>query len=459
MQLPIVALLCLVSFQIARAFGKTQFQLVSLGWFFNLAYLLGRRYLVPYEDALPIDVPRLLVFASSTAFWLAARRSGYYLLALPTWLFFALACINWGWVEIASHPRPTLWTTIPDALFDAVALLFLSRYLYHFMEQSGTRYSFARLLPTGTLLYAAVQFLQVPPQPVSSTSWVMVLGFSLGLVCKSLILVGMVSVLADALACERERRAQVVEAGTTAKRLAHELNTPASEIVSYVLTLRDSRDTETLNKIRDAAERLTAILAAARDVFDVGLNPMPGRAETEQATPAPVSINRLCERAIMAVKETRDEAPTYSVHYSAGARIRVVDTEIVQVLINLLRNAYDALPDGVGRISITSSNVTSPDSDGGSRERVVQLAIQDNGHGVAPELLPDVFKDGVSTREGVGRGYGLGIARRYVEKYGGTIRIENVSRDGSMKAGGCRVVLGFQESRNELEKRHDECCC
>ena len=92
--------------------------------------------------------------------------------------------------------------------------------------------------------------------------------------------------------------------------------------------------------------------------------------------------------------------------------------QIQQVLVNLIRNACQAAsgkPDA--RVTITCR--PSPDNRG-----MLRVSVADNGPGIAPHILPNVFTRGVTTKE-QGMGLGLPICKTIIEAHGGTIWATN----------------------------------
>ena len=94
--------------------------------------------------------------------------------------------------------------------------------------------------------------------------------------------------------------------------------------------------------------------------------------------------------------------------------------ELKEVILNLLENARNATPAG-GRIAVIARRQNGS----------VELSVQDNGMGMAPDLLGRVFEPHFSTRT-TGTGLGLPIVRRLVESWGGTVTAESETGRGTV---------------------------
>jgi len=93
--------------------------------------------------------------------------------------------------------------------------------------------------------------------------------------------------------------------------------------------------------------------------------------------------------------------------------------EMLQVISNLIMNAIYGMPAG-GTLSISVTDTEAP-SPG------VVLIVEDDGVGIAPDILPRVFEAFFTSRSTVGTGIGLFIARQFVEAHGGIIDIQSSS--------------------------------
>jgi len=106
-----------------------------------------------------------------------------------------------------------------------------------------------------------------------------------------------------------------------------------------------------------------------------------------------------------------------------------------QVLINLLKNAYQAMPAG-GELAVFLRN--KPD------DKNVEIEIRDTGEGIPPEIQDKLFRPYFTTKT-TGTGLGLAISKQIIERHGGTIALDSKKGTGTSVL----IRLPMAEGRSE----------
>ena len=206
------------------------------------------------------------------------------------------------------------------------------------------------------------------------------------------------------------------------REVVHEANNPLSVIHNYLHVLGSrlddaSDDREQLRLIGDEIRRTSDILRALVDAPAVSVPPI--------ATAPAATLNARVRDAIGLLEPTLMREAGIELHLDLDQADVVPgpdDGRLRQILLNLLKNAVEAMADG-GRIELaTRTSILLPAGPG------FEITITDSGPGIDPDSLPGVFTAGASTK-GEGRGLGLGIVRQLVEELDGTVSVQ--SRLGS----------------------------
>ena len=216
-------------------------------------------------------------------------------------------------------------------------------------------------------------------------------------------------------------QAQKMEAvGRLAGGVAHDFNNLLTVIASYTdLLLQDlesSAQRADVEEIRRASERATdltrQLLAFSRTQV---LQPT-----TLSVNTVVTNIEKMLARLIGADIELTTTLATDVGSVSADAG------QLEQVIMNLVVNARDAMPDG-GRITIETADVELAPTDSAKGRAVppgayVMLAVSDTGHGMTSDVLAHVFEPFFTTK-GAGKGTGLGLSTVYgiVRQSGGDV--------------------------------------
>ncbi len=105
----------------------------------------------------------------------------------------------------------------------------------------------------------------------------------------------------------------------------------------------------------------------------------------------------------------------------ARGMVAINQTELQQVLVNLLINAIQAMPDG-GTLYIATADLVAGH---------VQISVRDTGLGIDPEVLPRIFDPFFTTKKALGTGLGLSISKTLITRASGTIEVASVQGQGS----------------------------
>jgi signal transduction histidine kinase len=221
---------------------------------------------------------------------------------------------------------------------------------------------------------------------------------------------------------ERADRLVSVEAATAA--MAHELRQPLTAIATKGTAGLNwlkrtppelNRTSECLVSIVDATHRANEIIAAIRGLFR--------DAPTQRAM---IQINDICSEVLNLVQDDlRVEAITATAEYQENLPpIHAAHAQIQQVILNLVKNAIDAVRSG------SSGNRRLRLVTGFDGKSSVSVYIQDSGDGIAPKYRDRIF-DPFFTTKPSGTGLGLSICRAIAEEHGGELRLSKTDSHGT----------------------------
>ncbi|WP_205525750.1 ATP-binding protein [Pyxidicoccus trucidator] len=227
-----------------------------------------------------------------------------------------------------------------------------------------------------------------------------------------------------------ERMASV---GTLAAGVAHEINNPLAYVSSNLSYLRErlaqpALTSEQLPELREvlaeAEEGAGRVVSIVRDLRTFA------RADEDRL--APVDVARVVDAALRLVRNELSHRARLVCTLEPVPRVHGNDVRLSQVLVNLLVNAMQALPErpveeNEVRVSLRTS-----------RTGQVELEVADNGRGMPPEVRRRIFDPFFTTKAvGEGTGLGLSICLTLVQAMGGRIEVSSIPERGSS----FRVVL------------------
>jgi two-component system sensor kinase FixL len=211
--------------------------------------------------------------------------------------------------------------------------------------------------------------------------------------------------------------------GAMASTLAHELNQPITAVVNYVETaevLLEHPDTETVAIVREALKDAASESLRAGHIVR-RLRDFVARGEVQKhVEDLPTLIKEACSLGFVGLREHGVETV---LQLDAKATPVLADrVQVEQVMVNLIRNAGEAMAGSEERILTITTALDAPG--------LVRVTVSDTGPGLADVVATQLFQAFLSTKS-EGMGLGLSICRTIVEAHGGRIWADSPEGGGT----------------------------
>ncbi len=218
---------------------------------------------------------------------------------------------------------------------------------------------------------------------------------------------------------------------------AHEINNPLLGIMSHLeMEQKEMHDEDHRLEVEGCIEGAKRISSAVRGLLNY-------------ARPGPLLINKInLDRLVAEAFYFLQHQPMFrriSLERKIPADLPQISADanqLSQVLMNLLLNAAQAMPEG-GAITIQAEKVKFDER--------IEITVADTGEGIPADILPHVFEPFFTTKRGKGTGLGLSISQAYIRSHGGEIRISSLPGHGTT----VRFTLPIRQE-GRLPVDHDE---
>ncbi len=222
---------------------------------------------------------------------------------------------------------------------------------------------------------------------------------------------------------EALRRSEKLAAvGQLASSIAHEINNPLEAVINLLYLVRTAESMEDVKTYAMLAESELARMS------DITLQTL--RFHRQQTDPTPVDLNETIP-AVLRLYTARFDARKVHVQLRLllTAKPLLLEGDLRQVLNNLIRNAYDAMPSG-GRLHVRLRDAPSAKTGVPG----VRITIADTGTGFLPRMREHLFKPFHTSKDVTGTGLGLWISKGIIDKHQGLLQLRSRLQSEALSA-------------------------
>ena len=225
---------------------------------------------------------------------------------------------------------------------------------------------------------------------------------------------------------EVKRMEDLAMLGEMAAGIAHEIRNPLASISGSIQVLNDSlsREDALIN------ERLMDIISREISRLNHMVNDFLQFARPQNSEIERFDLNQLIADTLFIFQNSQSWSSQLKVEKEFSTPLEVASDprQLKQVLWNIFLNASEVMPKG-GVIRVSTDKIDRSDGSGTPGESV-RIRVEDNGPGISPKVVKDMFKPFSTTKKG-GSGLGLAIVKRIVESLKGEVSGENLAHGGA----------------------------
>ena len=196
--------------------------------------------------------------------------------------------------------------------------------------------------------------------------------------------------------------------GQLAAGIAHEVNNPLGVVLMYAHLLLEQLDEK--SKLRGDAMMIAEQADRCRRIVSGLLHFARQNKVLRDAVDVRTVVERSCKLVVKPANVTLE------IEHMIGNNVAEIDADqVLQVFVNLINNAYAAMPSG-GRLKIST----------GGNDTTITITFEDTGMGIPPENKSRIFEPFFTTKQpGSGSGLGLSISYGIIKMHRGSIRVES----------------------------------
>lgn len=204
--------------------------------------------------------------------------------------------------------------------------------------------------------------------------------------------------------------------GRLAASVAHEINTPLQSIQTALELIQMTTGEEQAQCLADAQEETQRVGRILNQLLDLY--------RPTATTYGPVDVTKLLDRIVL-LNGKRFREHGIHIELDIPPKLPLLwgrADELMQVLLNVIVNAMEAMPEG-GTLGLHASY--------NAQYQQLAIAIRDTGYGINPDIQERIFEPFVTTRKD-GTGQGLSISKQIVQQHGGSLTVQSQLGKGSV---------------------------
>jgi two-component system, cell cycle sensor histidine kinase and response regulator CckA len=248
------------------------------------------------------------------------------------------------------------------------------------------------------------------------------------------------------------RQAQKMESiGTLASGIAHDFNNILSAIMGYteLATFKSGKNTEMVSHLNEILKACNRAKDLVRQILAFS-----SRREDEEK---PVQMSIVVKDTMKMMRASLPSTIQIVTDFQSEAKVLSDPTQLHQIVVNLCTNAFHAMREHGGTLSVSLHDLKFEDIPERYRFQLkegdyLMFRVEDTGHGIPPEIIERIFEPYFTSKApDEGTGLGLAIVHRIVENHGGRIQATSEVGVGTV----FEIILPQAEADEELVERVD----